>query len=175
MKLVYTFTMKDNKTDDKYDDKLRLLACMLYESIYNYYGDGKFPLDINDSIIYNQINDIKGREYRFDSELSDDIENVYYEPFLIGNNSFGITIYDESFNIEIIKQLLNENLLLLNIEMPVQIRVFSYLACDIYDESNREDAIETLMQKFGVKQRKVNWFEKLIRHNRHNENGVHRR
>lgn len=177
MKTIYTFTMDDRKEPSfNYANELRLLAFMLYDSIYNYYGDGKIPLDINDDIEYNKINeDKKNRIYKFDSELCDDVENVYYEPFLIGNNSFGITISDEDFNVNIIKQLLDENLRLLNIDCRVSISAFTYEAKDETDETNREMAIKAIFDKFGVKQKKPSFLDVFMRYGKHNRKGSHKR
>lgn len=176
MKTIYTFTMKDNNSFANYASKLRLLAYMLYDSIYNYYGEGKFPLNINENIIYNKINeDSRDRTiYKFDSELCGEEDNYYYEPFLIGNNSFGFTIIEDDFDINIIKRLLKENLTLLNLDCQIDISTFVYEASELSDETNREMAIGAIMEKYGIKQKKPNWFEMLIGYGKQNRSSQRR-
>lgn len=163
MKRIYVFTLETDNMEYNYKNNLRLLAYMLYESIYNYYGDGKIPLNLSDGIVCNKLNEtMVNKEYKFDSEICGEENNYYYEPFLVGDNSFAFTIVDDSFDINIIKQLLNQNLSLLKMDNKVNINVVTYYSVDEMDESYRRTAVEMVFEQHGVKLKKANWFDTLI-------------
>ena len=170
MKTIYIFTLKGIDEDvECFNNNLRVLAYMLYTSIYNYYGDNKFPLDINENIEYNELNeDCQSHVFQFDSEIYDDSEYVDYDPFLIGDNSFGITISDETFDVEIIKSLLEQNMRLLGFNYKVDMDLFKYEAKDQSDERNRQIAIKTIFNKLGCKQKRGNIFGMFNKHGKYN-------
>ena len=95
MKKICTFTLEGEDYPSKdYGDKLRLFAYMLYDLVYNYYGDGIIPLNINKNIVYNKLHvGFMNSGYFFDSDVFDN-GFINYEPFLIGTHSFGLTILD---------------------------------------------------------------------------------
>lgn len=154
MKKIYTFTLQnDKRTLDQSDQNLRLLAYMLYESIYNYYGDGRIPLDISDGIRINKlVENGEKRTYMLESEVFGD--NICYDPFLIGENSFGLTISDSTFDGKIIERLLRENLRLLKIDTSVKVVSFRCEELAFDDLINREETIKKIYEWFGCKQKK---------------------
>lgn len=164
MKKIYTFTLGgSNYPSEKFYSNLRLFAFMLYDSIYNYYEENTTPLNINDSIEYNQINFDKGR-YKFSSDLYDD-GCTYYEPFVIGDQSVGLTIIDDNFDIKKIESIAEYTLNLLNLDYKLTINVFPYYAKESSDESNRDNALRMAFNKLGYKYiRKNTFLSKLIGH-----------
>ena len=176
MKTIYTFTFDcDSELIDRFNSNLRLIAYMLYEYIYNYYGDDRNPLVIHDGIERNNL--ISGeyfKEYRLDSDKNGD-DGVDYEPFIIDNNTFGLTIRDDSFDINIIVKLLEEILRLLGVDYKYTINSSVYYARDIFDESNRDGALKFLYNKLGFKYRKNKFISMIMRCGKNSRKSSRRR
>ena len=104
MKKIYTITLdnEDYPSECLWDD-VRIIASMVYDYIYNYIGDNCIPLDVNSDIIYNNIfysrcskfACYERSHYQLDSDIYDD-GYINYEPFIVGRNTFGMTIVDDS-------------------------------------------------------------------------------
>lgn len=157
MKKIYTFTLEsDDYPSGRIRDDIRIIAAMVYEEIYNYIGDGVIPLNINKYIVYNQIGYSyrmscgidSGNRYVLKSDIYDD-GYINYEPFIVGNKTFGMTIVDDSFDIIIVKQIVNYVLNLLKLNYRVLIEEFSYQSKNIDDESCRDFAINKIYNKFS--------------------------
>jgi len=156
MKTIYTFTLEgENYPSSKFDNDLRLFAHILYETIYNYDGENSTPLNINKNIEYNHINENSeywdyGSQYKLDSDLYDD-GFIDYEPFILGNDSVGLTISDESFGLKTIEAMIQEVLELLKFNYKVKINFVRYDARNNEDERNRSNAMRTIFNVLGHK------------------------
>jgi len=150
MKKIYTFTLDgEDSPSEKFRYNLRLFAYLLYDYLYNYDGDGVTPLNINEKIVCNKIYDGKcSNEYYLDSDLYDD-GYINYEPFLIGNYSFGLTVVDETINEEILYDLINQVLFMIKLNCKIRINSVSYEAKDINDESQRRKALFMAYSNLG--------------------------
>lgn len=145
MKRIYAFTLdSDDYPSDRFRYNLRLIAFLLYDLIYNYDGEGFTPLVLNKSIGFNNIyNEYGNNRYRL--EYNDyNLKYVNYEPFLIGNRSFGLTVNDEYIDMDTINNLMKEVLLLVNVSYKYCVKTISYSSRDLEDESNRKKAINQL-------------------------------
>lgn len=142
MKKICTFTLEGEDYPSKdYGDKLRLFAYMLYDLVYNYYGDGIIPLNINKNIVYNKLHvGFMNSGYFFDSDVFDN-GFINYEPFLIGTHSFGLTILDDLISEDILMDLVKQVSYMLKINKKVTIRTVLYNSKDIDDEKNRRKAM----------------------------------
>lgn len=143
MKKICTFTLEGEDYPSKdYGDNLRLFAYMLYDLVYNYYGDGIIPLNINKNIVYNKLHvGVMSSGYLFDSDVFDN-GSINYEPFLIGTRSFGLTILDDLISEENLMDLVNQVSYMLKIKDRVTIRTVEYYSKDMDDEKNRRKAME---------------------------------
>ena len=151
MKKIYTFTLDgDDYPSDRFRYNLRLFAYWMYDKLYNYYGDGFIPLNINKNIVYNGIHEEKNGEYYLDSDLFDN-GRINYEPFLIDNCSFGLTVIDESIDENVLRVLIKETLSELSISYNVSFDVVSYCAKDKNDESQRKKAINLIYNNLNNK------------------------
>ena len=145
MKKIYAFTLdSDDYPSDRFRYNLRLIAFLLHDLIYNYDGEGFTPLIINKSIGFNNIYPGNGRnEYSLEYDNSD-LKYTNYEPFLIGDKSFGLTLNDKYINNETICNLMNEVLLLVKTNYSYNIKTICYDSKDFEDESNRKKAMHQL-------------------------------
>ncbi len=162
MKRIYTFTLEgDDYPSSKFRENLRIVAHFMYHQILNY-GAYATPLNVNKNIRYNRLRegghsfDIR---YFLDSDYYDD-GLINYEPFIIGENSFGLSVDDGMISQDTICDLLNYVLGLLNLKYKVTINSMSYESKDIDDESKRSRAIKKLLKKLGCK---VNKNTSLVR------------
>lgn len=145
MKRIYAFTLDgEDYPSSRFRYDLRLIAFLMYDKIYNYDGEGATALIINNKIRNNDIYEgYRNYEYYL---MYDEYNEKYinYEPVLLNENSFALTIDDEIMSEEIIKDLMNEVLLqvffLSKIRYNYTIKTISYLSRNIDDEKNRKKA-----------------------------------
>lgn len=175
MKKIYTFTLEsEDYPSERFRYKLRLFAYLMYGELYNYDGDGFTPLNINDKIVCNRIYDGKyDGQYYLDSDVYDD-GYINYEPFLIGNRSFGLTVVDDTIDENVLYELIRQVLFIMKFDCKVKINSVSYEATDINDETHRRKALclayanlgcEVPPKKFGL-----NLSKKKILKRRYNMN-----
>ena len=161
MKKIYAFTLdNDDYPSEKYRHDLRLIAYMLYDSIYNYDGENFTALIINKNIKYNDIHEgYRDGEYYLDS---DEFDNgyIYYEPFLIGERSFALTINDDIMSEDVVCSLLNYTLNLLGFGYKFSVKTICYFSKNNEDERNRSKAISLLSTSLGCEPTKKNYFAK---------------
>lgn len=152
MKKIYSFTFSSDEypsSSRKFAEDLRLIAHMVYTEIYNYYDENQLVLDINKDIEYNNLNDdYNGCKYMLDSDIYDD-GYIYYEPFIVSNNTFCLTISDMSFGEENIVQVIDYVLKLLKLNYKVTIDSISYVSKNKDDEKYRDGAIKAIFNKMG--------------------------
>lgn len=158
MKRIYAFTLKtDGPTyDEKFSGDLRLIAYMLYETIYGSRdGDLNF-LNVNKNIRYNMLNEkYDGYSYRFNSDLDDD-GITYYEPFIVGEDTFCFTVFDDLINEEAIRYFLKNALSLVRLDYEIDIISVSYYSRNKDDERCREKAIKYIHDTLGIEYVKRN-------------------
>ena len=145
MKKIYAFTLdSDDYPSDRFRYNLRLIAFLLYDLIYNYNDLGFTPLILNKSIRFNNIyNGYGGNRYRLEYDEYN-LKYVNYEPFIIGNKSFGFTVNDEYIDLNTICDLMKEVLLLINVYYKYKVDTINYDSKNLEDESNRKRAINQL-------------------------------
>ena len=150
MKTIYAFTLEsDDYHSSRFRYNLRLIAYLLYDKIYKYYDDSYTALVMNSKIKYNNIHiGYKGNEYYFDYDECNE-KYFNYEPFLIGNRSFALTIDDQIMTEEAICKLMDETLnviyLISKINYSYSFNKNGYLSVDKEDERNRKRAIFELI------------------------------
>lgn len=148
MKRIYAFTLDgDDYPSSKFRCNLRLIAYLLYDRIYNYDGEGFTALIINEKIKCNNIYEgTKNNEYYFEYNEYNP-KYINYEPVILSDNSFALTIDDRIMSEEILRDLMNEILLevllLSKINYSYSIKSIGYLSKDFNDERNRK---KTLIQ-----------------------------
>lgn len=157
MKRIYAFTLK---TEDpyalKFNEDLRLIAYMLYETIYGSRDGDLNPLNINKNIQYNMLNEkCDGYSYRFNSDLYDD-GITYYEPFIVGEDTFCFTVFDELINEEAIRYFLKNALSLVSLDYEIDFISVGYYSKSKDDERDREKAIKNIYDALGVEYVKKN-------------------
>lgn len=152
MKKIYTFSVEgDDPYSGLFRSNLRLLAYMLYESIYLFNDEYTNPLNISKNIVYNHIHeDDRDMGYYFDSDIHN-MKMIDYEPFIIGNNVFGFTVNDELISEEEIKELVNYVLRLTKLSYIIDIHSFGYISSNSEDESHRERAFKEIFNYFHCK------------------------
>ena len=93
---------------------------------------------------------------------------IFYEPFLIGRKSFGLTILDGKFSLEQMDELVRYVLNFLDVDFNVTIDTISYDSKDINDESNRYEAIRLIYEKLGLKYNRKNKLITSIKNSKFN-------
>lgn len=169
MKKIYTFTLdSEDYPSDKFRYNLRLIAYLLYDSIYNYDGEGFTALNVNKNITYNDIHEGYKDSYYMDSDLYDD-GYINYEPFIVGDRTFGLTINDEMMSENLILELLNDSIRLARLDYRVLcVNSLSYPSNNINDERYRSKALEALFYKLNCKvTKRVSLVKKLVNSNKY--------
>ena len=166
MKKIYAVTLKSEEYLSGPDsDDLKLLAAMVYDYIYDFAEDGMILLNINKNIVHNKIhyaryfnsNKYGNTNYKMDSDIYDD-GYINYEPFIVGNKTFAITIVDDMYGIEFLEKVIKYNLCLLKLRYKFKIEVFPYKSKDINDESHRDKAVNEVYNRYtygNVKRNKI--------------------
>ena len=156
MKRIYAFTLdSDDYPSDKFRYNLRLIAYLLYDTIYNYDGEYSIALVINKNIKYNGIREGKYiDEYYLEYDEYNE-KYINYEPFLIGKRSFALTIDDDVMSEDTICELMEQVMLLARVDYKYTIRTISYVSKNMEDESQRKKAVhqlrDTLEDSIGQK------------------------
>lgn len=169
MKRIYAFTLdSDDYPSNKFRQNLRLIAYLLYDSVYNFGDiDSKRPLIINNSIKYNTIYEggyghNGGYYLRYDDY---DERYINYEPLVLGEKSFALTVDDSLISEEDMCLLLEQNLGLMRVNYKYKINSIAYGSKDKDDEKNRKKSIYKLhdqiennkcIQKVLVRKRVMN-------------------
>lgn len=161
MKTIYAFTLEsDDYHSSRYRYDLRLIAFLLYDKIYNYDGEGYTALIMNDKIKCNRI--YKGyTDYEYYLDYNESNEKYFnYEPFLIGDRTFALTIDDQIMDENTICDLMNETiyeiLLISRVNYKYSYKKSGYLSKNIDDEKNRKKAILELKDMMSGKIQKKN-------------------
>ena len=161
MKRIYAFTLdNDDYPSKKFGFDLRLLAYLLYDTIYNYDGENSTALVINKNIKVNRIHEGFGRdEYFFDYDEFDE-RNYNYEPFLLGNSTFAITIDDTIMSEETLRGLFDYTLRLTGLKYRYKVDSKYYYSSSKDDERNRKKTINELIDIIGCGNPKRSIFTK---------------
>lgn len=165
MKRIYAFTLdSEDYPSSKFRSNLSLIAYLLYDIIYNYDGEYSTPLVINNTIKYNRIHEsYRSNEYYLEYDKYDE-KYINYEPFLIGNRSFALTIYDDLMSEEIICELMEQVMLLAKVDYLYTIKTMDYISKNKEDESNRRKAVRQLRDTLeGFAAKKGNFARKMVR------------
>jgi len=162
MKTIYAFTLEgEDYHSNRFRYNLRLIAFLLYDKIYKYYDD-RVALIMNNNIKCNNIHMGYGNsQYYLDyNECNEKFFN--YEPFLIGDRSFALTIDDQIMNEKIICSLMDETiyqiLLISKVNYSYSFKKNGYLSKNKNDESNRKRAILELRNIINGNVQKKNEF-----------------
>ena len=161
MKTIYAFTLEsDDYHSSKFRYDLRLIAFLLYDKVAKYYDDTYTALIMNSKIKYNKIH-IGRSNSEYYLEYDEYNEKYFnYEPFLIGNRSFALTIDDQIMDETIMCKLMDEVMyiicLISKINYSYSFKKNGYLSKDKEDERNRKKAILELKDMIDGKNLKKN-------------------
>ena len=186
MKKIYAITLDGEEyLSGRFRDNIRLISAVVYEQIYHYNDEYSIPLNINRCIVHNDLcyartfgsgcyND---SHYRLSSDEYDD-GYINYEPFIVGNRTFGLTIVDDSLDMAIVESIVKYALNLLRLNYKFKIEVFPYESKNIDDESHRDVAINQIYSKYSYEYVRRNKLVRMLRNgfSRHGKNvGVYGR
>ncbi len=165
MKKIYTFTLDSDDYPSRglYDD-VRVIAALVYDCIYNYYGEDNVPVSTSKNIVYNELRDAYHADgkYIMDSDKNDD-GYINYEPFISGSRTFGFTVVDDSISYSELMKMVNYVLGLARVNYRVSIECFPYPSKDMDDESNRDEVINAINSRFGERYIKRNKLCRMLR------------
>lgn len=157
MKRIYAFTLdSDDYPSEKFRHNLRLIAFLLYDTIDNYDVRENTALIVNKVVKNNGIYEgSASNELCFEHDC-DDLKYTNYEPFIIGNCSFALTINDEVMSEQVICDLMDYIIRLLSLNYQYTVRSIGYPSKNINDESHRKKAIIGLHNLLNGKIKEVN-------------------
>lgn len=154
MRKIYTITLEDDIPPSIVDlGKIKAIAYLLYCEISNI---DKPILCANEStkdrLIKNELKEkIIGNKYKYSFISDKDNDNNYkYEPFMIKNNSFGFTVFDNSITDSEIAILLDNVFKLLGYKYNYQID-YTY-----YDENKKNDRYQIIHSIISKKEQLIN-------------------
>lgn len=149
MKKIYTFTLDDSEVvSEEIRNNFRLLAFLLYDEINNYDIDRKILVK-NNHIKCNRLFEsfVENKYYyRFESNKIMD-GKCFFEPFIISDISFGITVYENSIGNDEVLMLLQEVKKLLKFNKDIYLDHIYYDANKDDDESKRVNAMKKIIEK----------------------------
>ena len=165
MKRIYAFTLdNDDYPSKKFECDIRLIAYLMYDFIYNYDCEDNTALIINDKIKRNNIYEgPTSSEYYLEYNKYDD-KFINFEPFIIDDKSFALTIDDECMSENILYELMEQALVLVNRKYRYRINSVEYLSKNINDETNRKKAVHHLRMILdgSLVEKKVNVKKKVL-------------
>ena len=162
MKKIYAFAFdEEDYLSDKWRNNIRLVAFLLYDSVYNYDEEDRIPLNLNKNIVFNRIHEFSEHNYYLDSDCYDD-GFINYEPFLINNRCFAFTVDDNLISEKDIRSLLNSVLYIVGISSSVRICSEVYSSKNKDDERNRWKAISAICNRTGYKYNKKTYLVKRL-------------
>ena len=127
-------------------------------------------LNINKNIVHNDIHYVRHSNfseygiinYKMDSDIYDD-GYINYEPFIVGNKTFAITVVDDKYGIEFLEKVIRYNLSLLKLHYKFKIEVFPYESKNIDDESHRDEAINEVYSRYASGNVKRNRLVRMLK------------
>lgn len=107
--IIYKISLNDNiVVTPEIRDKIKLMAYLTYGNLVDYESEIGRNILFKDNIVFNELYDgFRERINRFEFEHID-YESGKYEPFMIGDTTFGFTVYDNSITEEELIILINE-------------------------------------------------------------------
>ena len=149
-KKIYTFTMDDEDYPSReFKDNIKVIASLVYDELKCLDYENPKPILVHgkkicDNILY-ETNVFNGDcRYTFISEKYGK-ENYLYEPLLLDDKTFGVTVYDENITMHEMTTIIDNVLKLLRLNYQFSIDEFSYISKDADDESKRGMTIKKIM------------------------------
>lgn len=147
-KKIYTFTLEDDEYPSKIiKNNLKVIAALMYEELeVRDFENPNAILIHSKNLIKNELYEVRiGNEYEysFGSEKSQ-IDHKMYEPLIIDETSFGITVIDEKINDYDMYKVLSSVLKLACLDYKFKMSSVSYDSKNIDDESNRISTIKKI-------------------------------
>ena len=151
MKEIYAFALDDEiPLSEDTNSNIREIAFLLYDELNRY--DRNILCTEDDNLVYNCLfetySNTKNKYiYRF---MSDKSKTDYrlYEPFIINDRTFAITVYKYSINEDEMTVLIRRIISSLNLKYKFNIKTEEYTGNKI---NNRYDAIELLNNRLNNK------------------------
>ena len=165
MKRIYTFALDDEiPLSDDVKSNIKLIAYLLYEELHDLdYGSNMPILVYNNELLFNDLYEKKndyGYVYRFKSECFE-YDKRMFNPMMINDYTFGITVNDGALNDEKILMLLNKVMKILRIKYNFILDSEVYFSKDIYDETNRFSVSKIFTQEV-ISDKKIVRSRKLV-------------
>lgn len=149
-KKIYVFELDDEYSSNNYKNDIRVIAEVMYEEVREVDCISSKQIIIHSNGIYDNIlyESKVGNEYRYTFE-SEKVNSNYelYEPLLINDRMFGITVYDESIEMYEMVRILNRVVEFLGMNYHFSIREIIYDSKNDNDESNRRNALKGIDKK----------------------------
>lgn len=150
MKEIYTFTLDDEEIpSENVKTQIKLVAYLLYEKLNELDFESNNPLLVqNNKLKTNYLYERYDSEYiyRFESEYSN-YDSRMFNPMIIDDKSFGITVNAGMITIEDMALMLNEVTKFIKFNHNFNIDSVSYIAYNKDDESGRLKAIRDIGKK----------------------------
>ena len=151
MKEIYAFTLDDDiPLSNEVSSYLREIAVLLYDELNIF--DKNILCTEDDNLIYNYLLETYSNEtHSYVYKLLSDRANSdfrLYEPFVLNDRTFAITIYKDSVSMEEMQYYLNRIMNSLRLNYKFNIITEEYNGRSI---KNRYDAIELLISKIDSK------------------------
>lgn len=149
-KKIYTFTVDDEDYPSReFKDNIKVIASLVYDELKCLDYENPKPILVHgkkicDNVLYETDAFNRDCRYTFASEKHEN-ENYLYEPLLLDDKTFGITVYDENITMYEMTTIIDNVLKLLRLNYQFSIDEFSYISKDADDESKRGMTIKKIM------------------------------
>lgn len=166
-KNIYTFTLDDDEYPSmSVVNDIKFIARYVYEEIFNScdYEDVVSESRQSNKLHVNELYDIKVRNgyvYLFESEKRMD-DYRFYNPVMLSNRSFGITLTEADIGIDKIYKILNDSLKLMGFNYKFKIERYSYHTKDLNDETGRCELLDEITNKKNTNKKNVGKVKRLI-------------
>ena len=165
MKKIYTFALDDEiPLSDDVKSNIKLIAYVLYEELHDMDYESSMPILVyNDKLIVNDLYEKKnsyGYVYNFKSEQIN-YDKRLFNPMMINDYTFGITVNDGTIYEEKLLELLNKIMIMLKVEYNFVINSELYFSENINDETNRF-SVSKIFNQDDISKNKLIKSRKLI-------------
>ena len=147
--IIYNISInKDLVNNPEIRDKIKLLAYLVYSEILDYEEESNKRVLYKENIVFNELYDgFRDRINKFEFE-HEDYYTGYYEPFMIDDNTFGFTIYDNAISDKELLLLVNEVKNIIQLDCDINLEKIV-----VANSKERSNIINSFYYKNNVKKK----------------------
>lgn len=170
MKKVYTFTLNDEDIPSiEVKSDIKLIAYWLADTIENISEENQEILVLNENLRDNSIYDtVENNHLGYSLESDNDLQHYYkYNPTIINDVTFAITVYENRIKDSELLDLLNQTLKEIQEVSHIKLTSSCFkITTSLYEEdSKRHKTFEDFKKRINANRKKRTLFTKILASN----------